>query len=367
MSTQLEAYDMYLDGVKVASLKNGALNINFNNKIVRLDQVAGFIGTADAKSYGLVPKIEATTFSVDVATLWGVLLPDYVTTVTSGSQTAYYGGTNLIDMKANAKTLMFHPIRLPISNRNNDITFWQAVVNPENMQLVGNQEAFQELMLNIEVFPDETRVLEKRYFCVGDPTITDTPLKCWIQANHKANAPAFQATAYTLAADQIEQFQGFALYGDITTTATGAINDVGNITAAQTSIIFDTMAGGTFIADTYYKIENEYIYVTSVTYSGDTAGTLTAVRGVVGTTAAAHNDDTVITMVTGQSVVNHTNEGTWAASDETKAEVGDTYQGTTSGTTPTNKGYVYHVATGSSNITFTHSSVASGNLAITAS
>jgi len=362
MSTLVRYYKIYFGGVEIGKVKNGDLSVKFNDNIVELKDIAGYIGTAEAKTYGLVPEVMFTTFHANVANLWGIYLNGYTTVITSGADKSYHGGVKLIDLFADADTLVIHPGDLDDTDRSEDFNFHLARLTPENVELIGDHSKFQEIKLNARIFPDENRSVESRYFIIGDPTITNTPLKVWTQWNKKVNIPSFHVAALSLAVGQNEQVQGMALFGDIVTTATGAIDDATDISASDTSIVFDTMAGGTFIADEYYVIESEYIYVTAVTMSSTTAGTLTAVRGVCGTTAAAHVDDTVITMVTGSSIENQTAQGTWASSDVAKVTIGDTYLG--SGTTL--KGVANHVATGPSNITMTLNSVASPNLVITA-
>lgn len=364
----IQTYDIYIGDLKVGNVKDNESFTEFKNSLVLLEDVSGFIGTKEAKGYGLIPTPGAITYDVEPAKLWGLYLPGYVKTVTQGALTSYFGGTQLIDLKEFAKPLVYHPSHLPVDNRTNDITIFKASPNPDGLRLTGSQNAFQQAPLNYIAFPDENRAQDERYYCIGDPTITDTPIVTWIQASENVHHPAIQATVFTLAPSQREQFNLVALYGDITSTATAAINQVAGLAAdrTDTTIPFDTLAGGVFLANNYYLIGNEKIFVKEVDMLTDTTGTLEVVRAVCKGILEAHLDDAVITMVSGQSLVNHTKEAIWATSNGAVVGVGNTYLGTKLGDNPTKKGLVYGVAVGGpANITATHSSVQSGNLEVT--
>lgn len=106
-------------------------------------------------------------------------------------------------------------------------------------------------------------------------------------ANHRNTATTALSHASFLAARRrLQNQQGFGV--------SSLINDATNISDSDTTIVLDSTAG--LFAGQYIQIEAEIVKIGSVTNSTTLAD---CVRGQMGTTAAAHNDDTRVYQLTG--------------------------------------------------------------------
>lgn len=86
---------------------------------------------------------------------------------------------------------------------------------------------------------------------------------------------------------EVEAYWGYrALYSEAWSQLT-LINEASNITSSETS--FDVDSAALISPGMLLRIESEYVVVDSIT-----TNTLTVTRGVRGTTAAAHNDNTAV-------------------------------------------------------------------------
>ena len=99
---------------------------------------------------------------------------------------------------------------------------------------------------------------------------------------------------------------------DVTT----ALNDADHINATDTAVVVDSATG--IVAGDVIRIENEDMDVTNVA-----GNTLTVVRGINGTTAAAHNNNVEVTsygsaFFEGMSLINYTRTSGYGSSASSK-------------------------------------------------
>ena len=202
MTASARIYDLYIDGAKLGTLrKDDTFILSFGEKSIILEDVSGLPGVAAKISFGLIPTFAFTLYDVDTAFLFGTVLGDYATVLTSGANKLYQYGTRRIDLKALAKPALIHPSDLSLTDRNDDINLHLASINPEGLELKGSETAFQESALSLVIFPDNDRDANLRYMTVGDPSITNTPLAMILTMNRKISNVPKTLTALTTTVD----------------------------------------------------------------------------------------------------------------------------------------------------------------------
>ena len=148
------------------------------------------------------------------------------------------------------------------------------------------------------------------------------------------------------------------------TAGTITLEVVGAPTATDTSIVFDTLSvnQGIQVDDFLKHSGGERIFVTAITYTTDTSGTLTVVRGVPDAAGSSMSDNDVITQQVDVSSRFVRDSAAWASSVAANVIVGNTF----AGGGVTGKGILTHGGSaGASDITATVNAVASTALVIT--
>jgi hypothetical protein len=359
----IKQYNVYYGGVDLGLTTNDSLTIELNGEYVTVDDAEQFAGVVAEIEIGIVPMVTMEFMRADFPFIRNKILSGRVEVDISGIRAAMHLGNKKRKLHQDLnEVLRLHPKGISNTDYSQDIYLHKTAVKMEATQLIGSRTAIQRLSVTFSVYPDMTKAEGREYGIFGDWTLTTaTPIGVWIQAERFARVPGKQLTAMSLTPGQTDRVAGFAGYGD-DTSDTLDIDFVAGYTATDTSLVFDALTTPSILtAGTILKYTTELIYIVSIAWTSTTAGTLTVVRGVLGSVAVALPDGTTITVKDFVSTENATDKGAWLSSDPTKATVGDTYDASDT----TKKGVLAHVAAGSTNITITVNTVASPNLAIT--
>lgn len=364
----LNQYQVFFDDLNLGYIVDGTLTVGVAGQYTEVNNVNQFEGTIKMWNRANIPSVSFSVFSNDVDTMRTKLMKGQVQSETFSDGTSKIGfGVETIGSDSFAGVLLMTPYPAPSGyDYASDFRFTKAVLRIDYDNIIASsKESPAEVPITVTMLPDTTQATGFEYGVFGNwQASSSTPLGVSITAYQYAlsDDPRISLTAATLLADELQRLECHAHYGTVSSTAT-AINNGAGYSATDTSIVVDSVSGiaaGDFIRITTSGPVQEYARVSAVTTG---TNTLTVERNALGSTAQTIADDDVVTLITNVSTVNVRDGATWASSDATKATVGNTYQGSGSA----NKGVIAHVATGSANITATFNSVASRNLAITAS
>lgn len=362
---QLKSYYATItrDGISTSLgfVDEGSLSVTITPKIISkgVDQLAADVAKAWLVGYNA--SVSFTLSGTDAQFVAETLLGSALG-VRGDNTTANGPGYGIGNIGEDASSRMAGELVLvPVDNdagdMSNSFVFWKAII-PDGQGLTwsGNKGAFQNLPVTMVALPDLSQDKEFYLGMFGNIAANDgAPDNVWISTS-SAVAPYKHLTAATLSVGNKQDFQAWGVWAT-DGAVTAALNDGTDINTTDTTITYDTLAGGAFAVGDIIKMGTELMYV-----SADSGTALTVVRSVMGSTAAAHLDNAVITV---QDIVRTriTEQATWASSDATKAAVGNT----AGETDDDKKGRVRNVATGSANVTATLTAIASPSLAITAS
>lgn len=352
--------NVILGGQDVGWLEEDTLAVNVRGEVqeLRVDQLAG---VAKEWEEGFDISVTLGIYSTDPNFLNSVLMAGRLGARYSSAGKLGIGFGNLkVDLRQLAQTLRLHQYGIDDTVRDNDWYFWLASAVIDTAFEFGKGRV-KKLNVTFKIYPDTTKETRFQFGMNGDwaayaEDVAPDGVAIYARSLYSPNR---SLSAGTLADGAVQGFGAVAFYstaGDVT----AAIDDGDDISATDTTIVYDTLAGGAFVAGDIIGIDDELMLVLTNT-GGDT---LTVERGANGTVAAIHLDDAVITKRANVNSMEVTDIATWASSDPTKATVGNTFQ---SGTIADRKGVVSHVAAGATNVTATVRSVSSPNLAITAS
>ncbi len=355
-------YDLYLNGTFIGFTLEGATNVTIGKNNVNVDdseQIAAVLKTFSR--LGTI-TVDTTLLELDFERLNQFYMKGLLTQQATNK---YSLGYQEIDQKdsANNFILRMHPTQLADSDYTGDVLFHQVAITSD-ITIPSSRDTKVEFPLQFTVFPDLDRDTDAAYGVFGDWTASDSdPSFIYLTTTKTAIAPYKHVPAISLDTGSNTDIQAIATYAS-TTTSTAALNEAAGITATDTSFDYDTASPDNAISDgDIIQIGTELIYVDSVSASSATAGTLTVVRGVGGSTAAAHLDNAVITVMDVDFPnVTQTDGSSFTSGTPAAATVGDT----AFGSGDNRRGRIVHVAAGSSNVTAAIGATTSPNLAVTA-
>ncbi len=356
---RLQAYEITYDSEDIGFTTNGSTVINVNGVPVPVDNVEQLRGVVKLFRAGWEITVDIELKDTSPATINGLAMRGE-SIETSGGKSRFNIGDAITNMEPFAAELKLHVQGIDLSDTSDDWLFFKAViVGP--IALTGSNIDHQVLPLTFQVLPDFDKSSERRFGAFGSHDISQgTPRGIWITMGKRPITPSQHLTALTLDADQVDQIQAFEHASDISTTITALLNDAG-LVATDKDIVVDALTVDNGVAANDFLILDsasgkEIVFVESVVRINATEATYTTVRGVHGTTAAAHANDVTVELLEDVSVTRITDsqDVAWASDDPADVAVGDTFTSTTQ-----NKGQVSHVAVGSANITATFNAVAS--------
>jgi phosphotransferase system HPr-like phosphotransfer protein len=360
----LNQYQVFFDDLNLGYIVDGTLTVGVAGQYTEVNNVNQFEGTIKMWNRANIPSVSFSVFSNDVETMRTKLMKGQVSSETFSDGTSKIGfGVETIGSDVFAGVLLMTPYPAPSGyNYGSDFRFTKAVLRIEFDNIIASsKETPAEVPLTVTMLPDTTQPTGFEYGVFGNwQASSSTPLGVSITSYQYAlsDDPRISLTAATLLNDELQRLECHAHYGTVSSTAT-TTSGTASATATSIAVVSATgIAAGDFVRITTSGPVQEYARV-----SGVSGNTLTVERNALGSTAQSVGSGDAVTLITNVSTVNVRDGATWASSDATKATVGNTYQGT--GTA--NKGVIAHVAAGSANITATFNSVASRNLAITAS
>lgn len=361
----LKTYDIYFGDTDLGTTVEDSVQVNLNGQYVPVtaDQFEGVI-----KSFqkGIVPTVRMELQNTDKDFITATLLNGQIDTDVSSDKTVGFFGTKIRDSVDYQQTLLLHPHGIDRSDTSNDLYFWNAAAKIDNWQLIGSKNNIQTIAVEFEIYPDLNQDSGKEYGAFGSWDVSSgTPVAVAIVSDRTISNPYMSETAMDLNPGQIVRKNAFAIYME-DDSITLTVDNVAGYSATATSVIFDALSSNRAIAaGDYLKLAGagtEYAYVESVTYSSDTAGTLTLVRGVPSGTGTTLSDGDTITLQKNVYAQWVRDSATFASSDTGVVDAGNTYPG--SGTSK--KGVLVHDTAGTANITATYNSVSSANLVVTA-
>ncbi len=357
------AYDFYANLLPVGATTNGSTNVVIGQNRVAVENAEQVKGVIKLWRSGMTARIETTLKEVAPSKLSSIIALG-ISVRTSGSKSAYGIGTNRVNIDPYAFELRLQPTGQDLSDTTDSWIFWRAA-SVQEFTYSGNIDEPQEVGVVLEALPDLTRGTGFELGAHNHHEISQgTPRGVWIATGNRAKVPGKHLTAMTLTVDEIQQLQCYEHQSDISTTVTALMNEA-TLTATQKTINIDALSLDNGIAAGNYVILDsgsgaEIVYVESVVRLSATTAELTVVRGVHGTTAAAHADNISVELLEGVQVWNRTYEATWASSGS-NVDAGNTFTSNSQ-----NKGEVTGVSSGGpDNITATFATKASPNTAIT--
>jgi hypothetical protein len=342
---QLTQYNLYVDGVDAGLLEDGAVSFSINGEEIVVDNVEQISGIVKSWDTGL-PITGSVKFErTDFAFFRDIIAQGRVDQRNSGSSFALGMGTKRRDVTTDHTVpVLFHPTHLPLASKEGDAYFWKVAFDLSDVPWVGSRTEHQTIEVPMKVFPDLDQENGWEYGIFGDWTLTSsTPLGCFFTMKNQIYEPGLHLDAFAIKPGQIDSFNLFAFFGDTTTSPiTATIDNVAGYTATDTTMVFDALSSANGLAAGDYIVlvtdtGNEYLYLTSVTYTSSTAGSFDCVRK---TNGSDDNNDTVtdgaaITRIADPYWVNHTNSGgTLSNGTPATATVGDTYGSTTTTSKP---------------------------------
>ena len=360
---ELAQYEIYFDDLSLGYLVDGSLSVAVAGNYTNVETVNQFEGIVKQWNRAVIPTISFSVFANSVEYLRTKLMKNQVESETFSDGSSKIGlGVKTRSSTTYEGVLLMTPYPAVSGDYSKDIRIPKAVVqiNFDNI-IAGSKENPAELAVTVNALPDTNQATGFEYATLGNwSRSSDTPLGVSIATYQYilSDSARMSLGALTLRNDEEHRLECHIHYGTVASSLTTEINNGAGYTATDTDLVVDSVTGIT--AGDFFKINSEYVRVSAINTG---TSTLTVERNALGSTAGSISDDDDLFAVSNLSSEMGRDKATWASSDATKATVGDTYQG--SGTA--NKGVIAHVATGSANITATFNSVASPNLAITAS
>lgn len=362
-SISLAQYQVSFDDLNLGYIVDGSLSVAVAGQYTEVNNVNQFEGTIKLWSRANIPTINFSVFANDVDYLRTKLMKGQVDSeaTTSGNYRIGFG-VRTRSSEDFSGVLLMTPYPGTSGDYSGDFRFTKAVIRIDfDNVIAGSKDTPAEVPVSVTCLPDTTQATGFEYGTFGDwSNTTATPLGVSITTYQYvlSDDPRISLTAATLLNDEQQRLEAQVHYGTVAGSLTTEINEVAGYTSTATDLVVDSVTG--ISAGDFFKINSEYVRVTAVD-SG--TSTLTVQRNALGSTAASISDNDDLFAVTSVSSLIGRDIVTWASSDATKVTVGSTYGGT--GTA--RPGVIAHVAAGSSNITATYNSVASRNLAVTAS
>lgn len=362
----LISYEITFGGESLGLTTNGTTQISVNGSFIEVNNVEQLRGLAKLWRSGWEISVTTEMKDTSLSKISELAFPGELVE-TSGGKTAYYIGNKIVDLNDFAQELRLHPVGFDVSNTELDWTFFQALFTAP-VELAGSNEDHQTLSVTFRIIPDGTKNSEKCFGVFGNWEISQTaPKGVWIGLSERVQVPALHIPATTLEPGSADKLEGFEGDGD-SSGETAAINQGAGLLAnrTDTSIPYDTLtAANAVVTGDYIQLggaTGEVMFVTDVVISTTTTGTITATRGVWGTTVAVHADSANIDILENPNVLRITQStaSAWASDDATDVTVGDTFSSSTN-----DKGLISHVSSGTADITVTFGTVSSPAITVT--
>lgn len=355
------AYELFSDNVSLGPTIEGGTNVPIESLVSIVENSEQFEGTIAAIERALIHNPVTTEFlRADFEFLRTKLLANRVNIETDGITTNFKTGTKRRNLRSLAKKLRLHPVDNAANDFTEDIVFHMAVAKITG-GLTGSRENFQSVKVEWIIFPDLDQLSGNEFATFGDWTLTEqTSIGVWIALGDRARTTSQHITASSFPIGAIDKLEVLAAFGTAS-AETLDLDNVGNMTATDLSLIFDALTTDNILnAGDYLKHPGgEFVRVASVSYATAVTGTATLdARGEFGSTAAVINDnDTLVIWPRGDIArLNKTDSAAWNSATPASATVGNVFNSTTEAL---NKGIVKHVGTGTTIITATVDGVAS--------
>jgi hypothetical protein len=330
-------------------------------KYVKVDDTAQTTGIVAIAKNGVAPTFKCEMFQTTFENIFGTLAGSQAYPIIDGAKKAFGIGDRPVDLFTAAGQGVLHPTGIDDDDYADDLMYWKMVPDLSTLSYGGKRDNAQTVTMNFFVLRDDTKSPDFNYGLAGDwtATVNAAPHTVFITTEETPRAPYKHDTALTLGSRAKKQVYGHGFYKEDTTT-TAAINEAGDITATTEEFDFDTLnVDNNFAIGDYLLCGTEIMQIFEIAYSAADAATMSVYRGLVGTTAAIHLDNAVLTKLKNTFLIPVTRRGTWASSAGDDVTVGDSNALNT-------KGLLTWVADGSDTITCTVSAVASPNLTVTA-
>lgn len=347
---EIQTLDIEFDNVDLGLTEDGSVQVNFNEELIDINNVDQFPSTVALFSTGMPFEINMTLLRSDIDYIFGTLLKNRTTVISDGSgNTAYYVKDVTQNLVTKVGRLKLHP--RGVSGRGSDVTFPKAVLQFDATVLSYQRTDIKRLAVTIKTFTDPDADGLRAIF--GDPSITSgNPDTCFITTGQSIiNQIGVHVSNIDSTVGALDQIQGWSFEQTISTTKTGDIDEVGNVSATDIEFNIDNMVEGDFVVGDIIKVESEFIYVGGVTTLTSTTANLNGlIRGMYGSTAATHTDGISLAVCDNTALINRTLDGgTWASDTPATATIGDT----PTGTGASRSGVINALAIGTTNLKVT--------------
>lgn len=327
-----QSYNGFHGATDLGYFKTGTLKVTVNDERVDINNIDQLPGMAEVIVQGQSGSIEATIMASPEVLGQKLFRKRLKTVIGPNGEVSIRGGTQKVKaFKTSAAPFIFHPKDQPIEEQGGDIAFYRTAIFFKDFTIMGNREEAQEIQIIIEFGPDPSRLPDENTWAIGHPFVVQAvPKGVWIATGERAQIPAIHLDGFDLSVDEKQQMQAYAGFSNASAIS-AAINEAGDITAAQKVFNFDTLNTGTGVKiGDYIEIGTEMTRVEDIDYSqgvDDTDGEITLNRGVWGTVAAAHLDDAVMAVQKNVAIQNVTNQAQWSSTLPLIVSAGNTFSG----------------------------------------
>lgn len=361
-SFNLRTYEITWRDINLGNTVPGSVNIPIEGRYVDVesDQVEG---RADTIPKGIIFGDDLTMElqSTDMDFIIATLLRDQAEVIVNGQAISAGLGFKTRDSEDVVGLLRYHPVGE--TGTENDIVAFCAFPKVA-FSLTGERDQEQRLAVTFSTTPDSNQAPGFQYGRIGSPDIVAaTPEFVSIIFDQNINrAPYMSVRAASLSPGEVQRLTSTATF---MTAGTTTFEIVGAPSATDTTIAFDTLsvAQGIKVGDfVKHNVSGERFFIEAITFTTDTSGSMTVVRGVPDGVGSSFSDNDVVTAQINVSSRYVRESAAWAASVAANVAVGNVF----GGTGVTAKGIITDGGSaGTSDITATVNAVASAALVYT--
>ena len=363
--TKKQVYYMIYKGVNLGYFNPDTLNINGQilTTPLEVDQIDNPKARVDYDS--IIPTVGVTFAQDSIDLLYQGLLGD-LAGFRAGTAGPLYGWG---DIKRDAKEFAGQLEIIPVKNFNEgnrleSFLIRDAYLDTQTIALLKGKGRFGNVPIVFDALPDEDAPQQFRYLLHGNLDAEGlAPNGIFIICTRRPRPePSVSVPSIGVAAGTFDRLSAWLFYS-FDSSNTALVDKVGGILVGDTSIVFGTVVGRTFVVGDIIKVGSEYMFV-SVVNSATDIDVVRNYGGGLTTGPAAHIDTAVITIQQGVYYWLANNIVDWVSSAPGTILVGDVVGASDS----TEKGRITNVSQddGTALITASHLGKDSPDITVTA-
>ena len=340
--------------------------MNYKGEYVYLEDVDQLFGRVASQKVGWGCSFRVRFYEVSPAELAKLFIYQ-VRQVVDGTKKALHGDTTPVNINRDvAGQLTLIPLSAPANDLSEAQTLWKSAPMID-AKFASDRTKYQSVEVEFVAYPDPLQTntdypFSNGYFCIGDPTATDTdPDAIGFVVGDEPKAPYIHTPAMTI---YVGDKKRMTFYGAWRAAlgVTIATNAGGGVASAATTIPYDGKTSGIDLTGYYLQKQGSNVcwHVTADSGGTAAAGNLTVVPRALYSNAGSLADNDVIDVIDPDSlaIIPVTDGCTMASSDATKATIGDAVS-------DGSKARLTGVAAGSTNVTAEKGATTSPNVAVT--